>query len=56
MYNWQRGSAPEAKDGQILISQRLAARLELDNNITLEEIGALTLKGLMQPVVAFNVR
>jgi adenylate cyclase len=43
----------EAKDGQILISQRVAARL--DNNITLEDIGSLTLKGLMQPVVAFNV-
>ena len=43
----------EAKDGQILISQRVAARL--NDNITLEEIGALTLKGLTQPVVAFNV-
>jgi class 3 adenylate cyclase len=43
----------EAKDGQILISQRVAARLE--DNITLEDIGALALKGLMQPVVAFNV-
>jgi adenylate cyclase len=43
----------EAKDGQILISQRVAARL--DNNITLEDIGSLTLKGLMQPVVAYNV-
>ena len=43
----------EAKDGQILISQRVAARL--DDNITLEDIGSLTLKGLMQPVSAFNV-
>jgi GAF domain-containing protein len=43
----------EAKDGQILISQRVAARL--DENITLEDIGALTLKGLTQPVVAYNV-
>jgi len=43
----------EAKDGQILISQRVAARL--NDNITLEEMGALTLKGLTQPVVAFNV-
>ena len=43
----------EAKDGQILISQRVAARL--DNNITLEDIGSLALKGLMQPVAAFNV-
>ena len=43
----------EAKDGQILISQRVAARL--DNNVALEEIGALMLKGLTQPVVAYNV-
>ena len=43
----------EAKDGQILISQRVAARLE--DNIALEDIGALTLKGLTQPVVAYNV-
>ena len=42
----------EAKDGQILISQRVAARLD---NAPLEEIGALTLKGLTQPVVSFNV-
>ena len=34
----------EAKDGQILISQRVAARL--DDNFALEDIGALTLKGL----------
>jgi len=43
----------EAKDGQILISQRVAARL--NENITLEDIGALALKGLTQPVVAYNV-
>ena len=43
----------EAKDGQILISQRVAARL--DERITLEDLGAFTLKGLTQPVVAFNV-
>ena len=43
----------EAKDGQILISQRVAARLS--ENFALEDIGALTLKGLTQPVVAFNV-
>ncbi len=43
----------QAKDGQILISQRVAARL--DENIAIEDIGALTLKGLMQPVVAYNV-
>jgi adenylate cyclase len=44
----------EAKDGQILIGQRVAVAVE--RTATLEEIGALTLKGLMQPVVAFNVR
>ena len=43
----------EAKDGQILISQRVAARL--NENITLEDIGALALKGLTQPVVAYTV-
>jgi adenylate cyclase len=43
----------EAKDGQILIGQRVAVAIE--GTATLEEIGALSLKGLMQPVVAFNV-
>ena len=43
----------EAKDGQILISQRVAARL--DDNISVEDIGSLSLKGLRQPVAAFNV-
>jgi GAF domain-containing protein len=44
----------EAKDGQILLSQRVAVAVE--GTATLEDIGALTLKGLTQPVVAFNVR
>jgi adenylate cyclase len=43
----------EAKDGQILLSQRVAVAVE--GTATLEEVGALTLKGLMQPVVAYNV-
>ena len=43
----------EAKDGQILLSQRIAA--ELDGSIALEEIGPLALKGLTQPVVAYNL-
>jgi class 3 adenylate cyclase len=43
----------EAKDGQILLSQRVA--LAVEEITTLEEAGALTLKGLTQPVVAFNV-
>jgi class 3 adenylate cyclase len=43
----------EAKDGQILIGQRVAVAVEA--TISLEEVGALTLKGLTQPVVAYNV-
>jgi len=43
----------EAKDGQILLSQRVAVAVE--GTTTLEEIGALTLKGLTQAVVAYNV-
>jgi GAF domain-containing protein len=43
----------EAKDGQILLSQRVAVAVE--GTTTLEEHGALTLKGLTQPVVAYNV-
>jgi adenylate cyclase len=43
----------EAKDGQILLSQRVAVAVE--GTTTLEEVGALTLKGLTQPVVAYNV-
>jgi class 3 adenylate cyclase len=43
----------EAKDGQILLAQRVAIAVE---EITpLEEVGELTLKGLTQPVVAYNV-
>ena len=43
----------EAQDGQILIGQRVAVAVE--ETITFEEVGALTLKGLTQPVVAYNV-
>src|SRR5438874_1652886 len=43
----------EAKDGQILVAQRVAVAVE--GTTTLEEIGALALKGLTQPVVAYNV-
>src|SRR6202790_1880811 len=42
----------EAKDGQILIAQRVAAAVE--GIEVLEEVGPLTLKGLTQPVVAYN--
>jgi class 3 adenylate cyclase len=43
----------EAKDGQILIAQRVAVAVE--EVAALEEVGELMLKGLTQPVVAFNV-
>jgi adenylate cyclase len=43
----------EARDGQILISGRVAAAV--DKTIPLEDLGSLTLKGLSQPVSAFNV-
>jgi adenylate cyclase len=43
----------EAKDGQILISQRAAAAAE--GFATLEEIGDLALKGLSQAVAVYNV-
>jgi adenylate cyclase len=43
----------EAKDGQILVAQRVAVGVEA--TMPLEEVGELTLKGLTQPVVAFNV-
>src|SRR5690242_17207755 len=43
----------EAKDGQILLSQRVNAGLK--GSIETEQLGALTLKGLSQPVLAFNV-
>lgn len=43
----------EAKDGQILISSRVASRLE--GRVDLEEIGDLSLKGLSQAVIVYNV-
>jgi adenylate cyclase len=43
----------EAKDGQILLAQRVAVAVE--KTTPLEEVGELTLKGLTQPVVAYNV-
>jgi class 3 adenylate cyclase len=42
----------EAKGGQILLSQRVNAALK---GIATEQVGALALKGLIQPVVAYNV-
>jgi len=43
----------EAKDGQIILAQRVAVAVE--ETTPLEEVGELTLKGLTQPVVAYNV-
>ena len=43
----------EARDGQILISRRVAAAVE--DTVRLEEIGDLALKGLMQAVAVYNV-
>jgi class 3 adenylate cyclase len=43
----------EAKDGQILLSQRVAAAVE--DAMQLDEIGELSLKGLREPGAVYNV-
>jgi adenylate cyclase len=43
----------EAKDGQILLGQLV--NVALKGSVATEQVGALVLKGLTQPVVAFNV-
>jgi class 3 adenylate cyclase len=43
----------EARDGQILLSKRVATAVE--GGVTLEEIGNLALKGLSQAVAVYNV-
>jgi class 3 adenylate cyclase len=43
----------EAKDSQILLSQRV--NVALKGSVATEQIGALALKGLTQPVVTYNV-
>jgi adenylate cyclase len=43
----------EAKDGQILLAQRVAVAVE--ETIQVEGVGELALRGLTQPVVAYNV-
>ena len=43
----------EAKDGQILLSQLV--NVALKGSVATEQVGALALKGLTQPVVAYNV-
>jgi adenylate cyclase len=43
----------EARDGQILLSQRV--NVALTGSVATEHLGALVLKGLTQPVVTYNV-
>jgi hypothetical protein len=43
----------EAKDGQILLGQRV--NVALKGSVVTEQVGALALRGLTQPVVAYNV-
>ena len=43
----------EAKDGQILVSSRIAGAVEAV--VKLEDLGNLELKGLRRPVATFNV-
>jgi len=43
----------EAKDGQILLSQRV--NVALKGSVATEQLGPIALKGLTQPVVAYNV-
>jgi class 3 adenylate cyclase len=43
----------EAKDGQILLSQRV--NVALKGSLATEQVGALVLRGIIQPVVAYNV-
>jgi adenylate cyclase len=43
----------EARDGQILLSRRVATAVA--NAVAIEEIGNLSLKGISQPVTAYNV-
>jgi adenylate cyclase len=43
----------DAKDGQILLSQRV--NVALRGSVVTEQVGALALKGLTQPIVAYNV-
>ena len=45
----------EAKDGQILMSSRIAEAVEaVEAVVRLEDLGNLELKGLRRPVAAFN--
>ena len=48
-----RQSRAEAKHGNILLSQRV--NVALKGNVVTEQLGLLAIKGLTQPVVAYNV-
>jgi adenylate cyclase len=52
VYNVTARLCAEAKDGQILLSQRVNVALKA--SVATEQVGALALKGLTQPV-AYNV-
>lgn len=43
----------EAQGGQVLVTSRVAATVE--ELVDVEEVGALTLRGLTKPVPTFNV-
>ena len=43
----------EAKDGQILVTQRVAAAI--DNLAELQQLGDIALKGLSRPIAVLNV-
>lgn len=46
--------ADEARGGQVLIEQRVHA--EVAENVDVEEVGAMSVKGFARPIVAFDVR
>ena len=53
MTNLAARLADEATAGQVLIAQSLHA--EVDEDVEVEPIGELTLKGFRRPIPAFNV-
>ena len=53
MTNLASRLADEATGGQILIAPRLYA--EIEDDVEVEPVGEVTLKGFQRPVAAFNV-
>jgi hypothetical protein len=53
VYNLAARLCAEAKDGQVLVSTRVAEAIEVVAR--LEDLGSLELKGFRRPVTAFNV-